>query len=290
MKNDPVDGEHHELKFRGTHTPPELWEMIFTGEISAKECLLLQLVDSLVGEEDCFASNRWLGVKLHIKEDMAKKLVCSLKDKGLLIQTGFNGRKRWMKAVWSRIDKTTPHSYRSDGEEITTLHGKKLPPEDTKRENTMSPPAIAGVATPIGGRFRRMAERLEATIATVKKVNCKSSISQWARSLELLHIKNGVDPKRMKKAMLWYCDKMPTYYGQQFFPDIQSGDSFRTKFIRGVVERAMTDPRWNPELSTDENGEPTEDAGPGADVKVTSTHSGKMMSDADWEKIVEEDL
>ncbi|PJZ83063.1 helix-turn-helix domain-containing protein [Leptospira harrisiae] len=47
----------------------------------------------------CFASNEYLGTILRLKRDTISRLVSELKKKGLLKQTGFDGRKRFLKPL-----------------------------------------------------------------------------------------------------------------------------------------------------------------------------------------------
>lgn len=50
---------------------------------------------SLHAKGGCFASNEYLGAVLRLKRDTVSRLVSQLKKKGLLEQTGFDGRKRF---------------------------------------------------------------------------------------------------------------------------------------------------------------------------------------------------
>ncbi|XDD56286.1 helix-turn-helix domain-containing protein (plasmid) [Leptospira sp. WS4.C2] len=59
---------------------------------------------SLDARGGCFASNEYLGTVLRLKRDTISRLVSELKKKGLLKQTGFDGRKRFLKPVVPAVE------------------------------------------------------------------------------------------------------------------------------------------------------------------------------------------
>ena len=61
----------------------------------------------------------------------------------------------------------------------------------------------------------------------------KTKVPAWAKEFRLLCTENGVDYPRQKKALDWYRD----HYSEQYVPVIESGASFRSKFIK--LEAAM---------------------------------------------------
>ncbi|PJZ43865.1 helix-turn-helix domain-containing protein [Leptospira brenneri] len=60
---------------------------------------------SLDAKGGCFASNEYLGMVLRLKRDTISRLVSQLKKKGLLKQTGFDGRKRFLKPLLPNSQK-----------------------------------------------------------------------------------------------------------------------------------------------------------------------------------------
>ncbi|MCG6149668.1 helix-turn-helix domain-containing protein [Leptospira levettii] len=54
---------------------------------------------SLHAKDGCYASNEYFANILHLKADTISRLVSQLKRKGLLVQTRFDGRKRFLKPV-----------------------------------------------------------------------------------------------------------------------------------------------------------------------------------------------
>lgn len=126
--------ENHEFQFQGSWWPPELWDYIIGKTISLSEAVVLMLIDGLVKHnqegKDCWASNEWIGGRLGLQEQAVSRMISNLKKVGLLVQTGFDGRSRYLRPIWSRVVK-------SDGagwSKTTRLNGRKRLPENTKRE------------------------------------------------------------------------------------------------------------------------------------------------------------
>lgn len=64
--------------------------------LSPNQTRLYAEIVSLNAKGGCFASNEYLGAVLRLKRDTVSRLVSQLKKKGLLKQTGFDGRKRYL--------------------------------------------------------------------------------------------------------------------------------------------------------------------------------------------------
>ncbi|TGL85267.1 helix-turn-helix domain-containing protein [Leptospira congkakensis] len=67
--------------------------------LSPNQTKLYAEIVSLDAKGGCFASNEYLGMVLRLKRDTVSRLVSQLKKKGLLKQTGFDGRKRFLKPL-----------------------------------------------------------------------------------------------------------------------------------------------------------------------------------------------
>lgn len=106
--------ERHEPQFTGCFLPAAIMHLFWDGTISAKECMLLATIDSLVrngpcGESvGCFASNEYLATKIHIKDaNMVRKMIAKFKKMNLVRQVDFDGRKRYLETWWSRVRKSS---------------------------------------------------------------------------------------------------------------------------------------------------------------------------------------
>ena len=104
----PGPEEYHENKFTGWFIPREIVELFENGTLSAKEVLLLAKIDGLSHtEKGCFASNEYLGKCINMSTNTARRCIRKLRDMGLVVDVDFDGRKRYLKTVWTdMIDKT----------------------------------------------------------------------------------------------------------------------------------------------------------------------------------------
>ncbi|TGK54896.1 helix-turn-helix domain-containing protein [Leptospira kanakyensis] len=68
--------------------------------LSHSQTKLYAEIVSLHDKGGCFASNRYFGEVLGLKNDTVSRLISSLKKLGLLEQTGFDGRRRFLKPIF----------------------------------------------------------------------------------------------------------------------------------------------------------------------------------------------
>lgn len=68
-------------------------------DLNPNQIRLYAEIVSLDAKEGCYASNEYFAKILHLKADTISRLVSQLKQKGLLVQTRFDGRKRFLKPV-----------------------------------------------------------------------------------------------------------------------------------------------------------------------------------------------
>lgn len=142
MKNE----EQHEYQFRGCWFPPVLMDMIADKKVSLPGAVLLMLVDSLCrhGGKDCWASNEYLGKRLGLSGERVRKIISELRKSGLLIQTGFDGRSRFLSTAWSNPGGQ-PGRKRPVGK-VGNDHQR------IQRENTSPSQATGGIElAPLGG-------------------------------------------------------------------------------------------------------------------------------------------
>lgn len=84
--------------FKGIWIPREIW---LRKDISALERSLWAEIHSLYDHEEggCYASNEYLCEFFDVKERRLQEMISNLKEKGLIVQISFNGRKRVLKAI-----------------------------------------------------------------------------------------------------------------------------------------------------------------------------------------------
>lgn len=74
--------------------------------LSHSQTKLYAEIVSLHDKGGCFASNRYFGEVLGLKMDTVSRLITSLKKLGLLEQTGFDGRRRFLKPLFAKQNQT----------------------------------------------------------------------------------------------------------------------------------------------------------------------------------------
>ncbi|MGE8723264.1 helix-turn-helix domain-containing protein [Leptospira terpstrae] len=92
--------------------------------LSHSQTKLYAEIVSLHDKGGCFASNRYFGEVLGLKMDTISRLITSLKKLGLLEQTGFDGRRRYLRPIFSN----------PKGKEITLekIALEKIPTQELK--------------------------------------------------------------------------------------------------------------------------------------------------------------
>ena len=90
--------EQYKRDFKGIWVPKEIW--LYRG-LSILEKHVLSEIDSLDGEEGCFASNKYLAEFCDCSESAIDKAVKKLKELGLIYVKSFDGRVRVLKSCIS---------------------------------------------------------------------------------------------------------------------------------------------------------------------------------------------
>lgn len=109
MAGDEFD-EVPKTQFTGWWIPADIVLMLQRGEINPREMILLATVDSLVrrghaGYVGCYASNKFLSKEVGCSEQRIANMIVKLKKQGLIIQTKFDGRRRFIETAWSRTKR-----------------------------------------------------------------------------------------------------------------------------------------------------------------------------------------
>lgn len=88
----------YERDFKGVFIPKEIW---LNEDLTASEKMLFAEIDSLDGEEGCYATNEYLATFCGISESLVSKAISKLKKMGYIEQVNFNGRNRVLRVVKS---------------------------------------------------------------------------------------------------------------------------------------------------------------------------------------------
>lgn len=99
--------EEQERIVKGICIPIEIWK---DKNLSWNEKILFLEIDSYTSQDkDCYFSNEYIAELLGVSITHASKLISSLIEKGLVIKTKFDGRKRFIKTALSFTTSQTCH-------------------------------------------------------------------------------------------------------------------------------------------------------------------------------------
>lgn len=289
--------ETHQKRFRGNWVRPEVFHLVETKQLTPSEAFLLLIVDNFVeyGGEDCYASNEFLAEKLGVGTRMVQLNLAKLRKLGLLVITGFDGRKRFLCTTWSNL------------QERSVLHGRGevnfVPgPKDTSRlevvRNGTYPKKGPRKTQDSGGgiykvnkedderrlkvvqikkdEYQSFATDLLHMVSSVRKVNARSKPQTWFLAFRLLHTEDGIPLDRIRSVLEWYRKELETSGdlisngNPNFIPIAYTGQKFREKF--DSLEGSMF--RRNPKKIQKEK-----------QVKVSHVIEGEMDPDStlqDW--------
>ena len=144
------ESESQQTHFRGCWIPADIMQLFWDGKINSRETMLLATIDSLVSpEKGCWASNAYLASVVGLKSTThLTEAIGKLKKLGLLFQTSFDGRHRYLETAWSRIRPTD-----SDRGRLSHLAGAAFSQSDGQR-GVCIPGIGEGVSPESGSPYR----------------------------------------------------------------------------------------------------------------------------------------
>jgi len=89
-----TENNKKERGFKGIWIPKEIW---LAENLSLQEKVMLAEIDSLDNEDGCTASNEYFSKFFDLSETRISNIISSLKEKDLIEQTEFTGRKRTLR-------------------------------------------------------------------------------------------------------------------------------------------------------------------------------------------------
>lgn len=75
-------------------------------DLSIAEKVILSEIESFTSSGKCFASNEHFANLLGLKPDTISRMISRLKKRGFVVQTGFDGRRRFL-SLGSALDEST---------------------------------------------------------------------------------------------------------------------------------------------------------------------------------------
>lgn len=110
---------------KGIWIPIEIWE---ADDLTWNEKILLMEIDSFTSKgKDCFISDEYLAAKVGVSERSARAMLANLINKGFVIRTRFDGRRRYLESTLAK-----------QGGRICQAERQNLP--DTNNKNTYISP------------------------------------------------------------------------------------------------------------------------------------------------------
>lgn len=104
-----------ERQTKGIWIPIEIWE---SKELTWNEKILFLEIDSFTSKEkDCYFSNEYIAKLLGVTENSANRILSSLINKGYVIKTSFDGRRRFIKTAFSYDKSDYSQKNKQDNQE-----------------------------------------------------------------------------------------------------------------------------------------------------------------------------
>jgi Helix-turn-helix domain len=251
--------EQHEPQFRGVWCPPEVFALVTRRLISHSEGWLLLIVDSFVKHtgKDCFASNTYLAKIMGMEKRQVTSLITHLKKEGLLLQTGFDGRRRLLCTCWSR-----PHLNRSTVGQLPLRRAENCTSESQKtatyKDNNNVDDKKVGARGARGERkpktaapewYTVVAKKLHSVmyggspnaVVSTPRESDRDIIKKWEDCFRTLS--KVVEIPRIQEVVEWYCKEYPLQGDNKYFPRAQNAYLFCEKFriIEDYMDRQQVE-------------------------------------------------
>ena len=110
--------------FKGIWIPKEIW---LDKNLTYFEKAVYAEIDSLCGDDGCFASNKYFAEFFECSERNVRYAIMHLRDLGLIETIAYNGRKRVIRTLRKNIS-TEEKYFRSERKNISGQRGKIFPP------------------------------------------------------------------------------------------------------------------------------------------------------------------
>ncbi len=230
-------------QFTGWWIPADIVNLFLDGKLNSKEMILLANIDGMVDRsgEGCHASNKTLGKPLRVSDETVRRMLQKLKKMDLVIETGFDGRRRFLETAWSR---SCPHkTVGSDPTKMTRLNPLLRKGSNKTREDDSSSSGDGGFLKLHNPKNKSKpslfdkacARQLREAVKKFTRTLPSSKLSTDAQSFRLLREQNGISQERLENVLDWFCDHIKN----QFVPRAHSGKTFREKFIKieDAIER-----------------------------------------------------
>jgi len=210
---------------------------LFQGKINMLELRIYAIIQNLSrGESGCFVGNdrmaEWCGVD---DGKTISKAITRLKRMGFVIQTRFDGRKRFMRAVGADPKDGADYAKSATSEVAkSATHISNTVKQGGATHTPMDKKTFGLVKDhPINAFDGTMAYLLEKAVRTLPPRTtgiASARTKAWPEQFRILRKSQNEDA--IRRTMSWYT----TNIGKRFVPLAFSGESFRKKFV--AIQRA----------------------------------------------------
>ena len=224
-------------KFEGWFIPADMVDLFQEGRITLKEMVLLAIIDSLVTAkgEGCFASNAYLGKKMCLSRDSIQKMISNLKKQGLVHQVRFDGRRRFLETIKSKID-TRADEYKMDvpsedeGWEVNEVSSKKNKKRLTRKCDVVLLSDNEEFDRKQATKFRSVLIKHNADLVAPNPPRRPINLHTLQKPITRLRIERNVSKLQIETMLLW----LEIHYTDQYTPSIYRVDDFYNKWERFV--------------------------------------------------------
>lgn len=257
-------------KFRGNWVRPEIFYMVDRGDISIPEAWLLLLIDNFVehGKKDCWASNTHFAKTLRCQERNIRKMLTKLKRLGLVYQTGFDGRIRYLATSWSHhqpgpggpgaLQPGPPVLSRQVPQDQATRSPRtRLSPADNGKNRAIPRKIIVRLKRLIykgniqvekqhcltcrETDWKKVSKVLEEAISKVRTIPATAKRNTWHEHIRKVHTLDGIAVNEVVAVVEWYATTLvkegDPSRTKSFLPEAFSGAAFRKKWDQLVSAR-----------------------------------------------------
>ena len=129
-----IDPENPVKQYKGVWLPKEILD---NPDLTPTEKILLAIIESLDDEElgGCYASNEYLGSKIDSPAKSTSNRIASLKEKGYIIQTKYDGRHRFIRSALSQKWNQSPQIVESGSTNCGVSEQRCQQGSDIKEDN-----------------------------------------------------------------------------------------------------------------------------------------------------------
>lgn len=223
-----------ERNFKGVWIPKEIW---LAKDLGWSEKVLLVEIDSLDGEQGCFASNEYLADFFKLSKDRISKMISSLRDKGYItVQLVYKeGTKQIEKRIIRLVRQPYPIGENTDtpsrkqrkglGENTDTPIGENAEDNNTVFNNTTNNTKDRQTDSPvINPNFEPIKQLFESKVRVATLADCNNiheALEFYEPQLINEAMLTGANSARSFKYILSILDNWRKEFGVKTYADWQ---------------------------------------------------------------------